>query len=302
MRRIKAAEGILLSERTGELEAPQKENESDTNKSRETRNQPVDLLEQMFPDSAATHSKCSDKALQGFDGQLGPSYGTQMNEPAHPRQSDPNLQLTPMIAIPSSPNSETKLPLILETTSFGIKPLKITEPEAAKLLAWYQNHTSSKILQSYCPLSELITKAESGYEPYWLCYANDTYPLEGASNLLRDSSFDLLRGLAVFHIDPASQQKPRVTILHASTLEETKVPDLVRKLVEYIWKNVNCEEIRVELTHFMQEGRLAPCDVLKASFQGMKFRWKTLINDQQGKRVVVLGLARGAGDVFVNPR
>jgi hypothetical protein len=73
--------------------------------------------------------------------------------------------------------------------------------------------------------------------------------------------------------------------------------------VDYIWANVNCEEIRVCLLHYAQaEGKLAPYEMLKAAYQDLKFRWKKLVNDNQGGRAIELGLVRPPNTLVTNPR
>jgi len=56
--------------------------------------------------------------------------------------------------------------------------------------------------------------------------------------------------------------------------------------VAYIWKEILCNDIRVELYHFKDaEGNLKADLTLKAAYAKMTFRWKTLANDPvTGKR------------------
>jgi hypothetical protein len=57
------------------------------------------------------------------------------------------------------------------------------------------------------------------------------------------------RGLLVFYLDPASQIKKRVMILHASAVSPVELKVALDVYVKYIWENVNAEEIRVGLGH-----------------------------------------------------
>eukprot|EP00826_Nyctotherus_ovalis_P040508 TRINITY_DN4002_c0_g3_i1.p1 TRINITY_DN4002_c0_g3~~TRINITY_DN4002_c0_g3_i1.p1 ORF type:complete len:345 (+),score=64.62 TRINITY_DN4002_c0_g3_i1:1131-2165(+) len=171
------------------------------------------------------------------------------------------------------------------TEKSSLQPLKMKESEVQQFLERYTSVVSSKLIQSYCPLSELLEKAHSGYEPHWLSLTNNSS----------------IEGLAVFHLDPAGKSRARVTILHASTASEERLQSFLGELVSCIWENVNCEEIRVGLAHFSQaDGKLGPYTPLKAAYQQLHFRWKTLTNDEQGNRILILGLTRPSP--FLNPR
>ena len=191
--------------------------------------------------------------------------------------------------------------------SLLVQPLKVNDVELESILTWYKTQCSAPILKSFCELAKLLEKADSGYEPSWVCFVDSSYPKEGAKALLSAGKLEGIRGLAVFHLDPASQTRKRVFILHASTCTEAAEPTTLRtcvaKLVDYIWANVNCEEIRVGLTHLLQEdGKRAPYELLKSAFLALNFRWKTLINDQPDNRILVLGATRPLTTLFANPR
>ena len=189
----------------------------------------------------------------------------------------------------------------VEEKFLDIYPMKITDIIASKLLNWYAKKLPHNFTKSYCPLEKLIEKSQTGYNPIWLGYGEQETDF---NFVCKENTFTekKIKGLIVIHIDPASQLKPRILILHASILNEkaviTRLPDLLKKLMDYIWKNVNCDEVRVELSHFLQNGKLAPYEYLKTEFQNLKFRWKTLISDQQGNRMVVLGINRPEDKLF----
>jgi len=166
-----------------------------------------------------------------------------------------------------------------------LRPLGLNESEVEQFLKRYQTTISPMLIKSYCPLSELLEKAHSGYEPHWLCFTDNSS----------------IKGLAVFHLDPASKVKARVNILHASVTSESDLPNFLKELTNYIWENINCEEIRVGLAHITQDNdKPGPYSPLKVTYQQLNFRWKTLTNDEQGNRILILGLQRSLP--FSNPR
>lgn len=180
---------------------------------------------------------------------------------------------------------------------FELRPLKVKDVDACRLTAWYGTKVSSSFARSYCSLESLLEKSRDGNNSLWLGYSAD----ETAFNLIdkREDEFNL-DGFAVICIDPSSQLRARVLILHASVLkdESKNLPKLLQKLTDYVWANVNCDEIRVELFHFMQDDKLGPYELLKSEYQRLRFKWKTLISDQEGSRVLILGINRPEGKIF----
>ena len=85
--------------------------------------------------------------------------------------------------------------------------------------------------------------------------------------------------------------------------EKSGLNDFLKELIEYIWENVNCEEIRVGISHIEQEkDKYSPYMPLKSAYQGLNFKWKTLTNGEDGKRILILGLSRPNTIIFNNPR
>ncbi len=208
-------------------------------------------------------------------------------EPEKSAKKDP-AQWQPEI---SADSMKPKQPLA------GLCPLGIREGEVAAFLQEYQRHVSDKLVQSYVPCAELLEKSMTGYEPCWVCLKDFSV---GAGK----SPYENVKGLAVFHVDPTSKLRVRVNILHASVAESAgPVKEFLQKVVDYVWANVNCEEIRVGLAHIEQAGeKYVPYEPLKNAYQELQFRWKTLTNDEEGKRILVLGLSRPATKPFANPR
>jgi len=176
-----------------------------------------------------------------------------------------------------------------EDEKLVLRPLRMKESEIKGFLEHYQKKISKQLLESYSPFSELLETSFSGYEPYWLC--------------LIDKDKFSIKGLAVFHLDPESKIRSRVMILHASVTVEENLNDFLKELINFIWANVNCEEIRVGIVHIEQDNtKSAPYLPLKTAYQNLSFKWKTLANDENGKRVLILGLNRPITEQFLNPR
>eukprot|EP00826_Nyctotherus_ovalis_P016406 TRINITY_DN14745_c0_g5_i1.p1 TRINITY_DN14745_c0_g5~~TRINITY_DN14745_c0_g5_i1.p1 ORF type:complete len:284 (-),score=71.23 TRINITY_DN14745_c0_g5_i1:95-946(-) len=186
-------------------------------------------------------------------------------------------------------NDKVELKEDAEESGLVLRPLGMKESEVNEFLGRYQSTVPKQLLESYSPCSELLEASLSGYEPYWLCLA--------------DKNQSAIKGLAVFHLDSEAKLKSRVMILHASVTDEENLSTFLKDLVTFIWRNVNCEEIRVGIAHIEQENsKCAPYLPLKTAYQALNFRWKTLANNENGKRTLILGLGRQSTDSFLNPR
>lgn len=181
------------------------------------------------------------------------------------------------------------------------KPMLDTSNEAAKLLKWYAGKLSEDCAKSFCPLEKLVEESQRGCNSIWLCYGSEKWDTKNASALISGGDMeDKILGLAVLSVDCVSQAKSRVRIVHVSSIKG-EIGVLLKELTDYIWSNINCDEIRVELAHYMQGDKLLPCASLKREFTSLNFRWKSLINVREG-RTDVLGLSRPEASPYTNPK
>lgn len=224
-----------------------------------------------------------------------PSTGRKEEEKSSTSLAAKNAKQSPKqnleISNPSIGNKEEPI----ETQKLNLFPIKIPEDELLPFLLQYQARVSPPLHQSYCPLTELLEKSQTGYTPYWLSYSYSD---------INSPDDQTIQGLAVFYIDPSCKARTRVSILHATVAgEESKFGEFLSELLAFIWKNVNCDEIRVGLAHIQQqEDKTIPYDPLKNAYQDLKFRWKTLSNDDQGNRILILGMNRPENAPYMNLR
>jgi len=176
-----------------------------------------------------------------------------------------------------------------------IKPLAIKESEAAEFIKNYIAKVPQKIIDSNPSVTDLLEKSLSGYEPYWICLTTPEYT---------PGALGLIKGLAVFHMDPTECKfKPTVKLLHASVIDEADIKFFIKEISDYIWANVNCDEILVELAHLAVEGgKPAAYEKLKVGYTSNKYRWKHLAKDDFQRMIQVMGLKRPADKPFANPR
>jgi hypothetical protein len=100
-----------------------------------------------------------------------------------------------------------------------------------------------------------------------------------------------MRGLLVFNQDSA--EATRVNLYHVSALDSNKLEEVLDLSLDYIWKMMHCNSIRISLHHFKQmsgsEEKMKVNDELKNMLKQRRFKWKTLKNETStGQRIEIL--------------
>ena len=75
-------------------------------------------------------------------------------------------------------------------------------------------------------------------------------------------------------------------IRHLSTLINNELPEALDLVCNFIWSDMPCDNVRVELYHFKDEtGKVNVDNFIKTTYSSKGFKWKTLTNDPvSGKR------------------
>ena len=101
-----------------------------------------------------------------------------------------------------------------------------------------------------------------------------------------------MRGLLIFNQD--SSDATRVNLYHVSALDDSgKLEEVLDLSLDYIWKMMHCNSIRISLHHFKQmsgsEEKMKVNDELKNMLKQRRFKWKTLKNETStGQRIEIL--------------
>ncbi len=107
------------------------------------------------------------------------------------------------------------------------------------------------------------------------------------------------------HQDHTASNEFRVYVRHLSATSMENYADVIQLCLTYIWENIYCQNIRIELLHLLQEnGRFQAEPEIKKLFASQGFKWKTLSNDPvTGLRAQVMQLNRFATTpAFQNPQ
>ena len=87
--------------------------------------------------------------------------------------------------------------------------------------------------------------------------------------------------------------KNRINIIQMSTTNRAGLEEAVRLCLDYIWQNTEAEELRIGLHHFEveEDGKktLKLDEEYRSVLKRFKFRWKQVISQAGGSRVLVMG-------------
>ena len=113
-------------------------------------------------------------------------------------------------------------------------------------------------------------------------------------------------GFAAFNFDFTVSNEFRCFVRALNIYDSARLQEAVELVLTHIWKNVYCNNIRIELFYQKEAetGKFNAVPEVKTAFQKNGFKWKTLNNDPvTGKRAQVMQANRFATTpAFENPR
>eukprot|EP00347_Sterkiella_histriomuscorum_P021246 403334687 len=164
-----------------------------------------------------------------------------------------------------------------EQVNFKLEPLGLKESEFPLMMKNYMSTLDVRMLQSFYDCDLLVQKQDNGYERHYLKLINEKTNQQ--------------EGIAIFNIDHTMQNEQRAFIRHVSTKNFSYLQQALTQVMDYIWKYVDCSNIRVEIYHQKDEasGKIQADPDIKNAFTKCGFKWKTLSNDPvTGKRAQVM--------------
>ena len=177
-----------------------------------------------------------------------------------------------------------------------LQPLKLHAAEFVDFCKDYYQKLVPEIRNSFYDPETLFKVMEAGYERHYL------------KIVAYHDGRKMAHGLACVNVDQNYRQGHRAFLRHVSVIRPELFPQALRLIIDFIWRRVQCEHIRLEQFHMKDpnnEKRLQVDPMLKEALKVEKFRWQSLINDpNSGKRSQLMQLmkpAEGAPD-FENPR
>ena len=92
--------------------------------------------------------------------------------------------------------------------------------------------------------------------------------------------------------------KIRINILQMSVSNRDGLEEAMKLCLDYIWKYTNAEEVRIGIHHFEVEEKgkevLKVDEEYKSCLKRFKFKWKQIISNAGGTRILVMGANRPA--------
>lgn len=158
----------------------------------------------------------------------------------------------------------------------SVKPIDLYEDEVEQYLKLYLGQLDQSMRNSF--LSEpkaLLERANMGQDPVWF-------------ELLEGKELEKKVGLAVAHVDNTVFTTRRMVILHFTSEDRERYQEFLGKFVEHLWKNDECNEIKISLYYLEdQNSNLGADKHLQECIKKLGFRWKQLTNDKYtGKRYI----------------
>lgn len=106
-----------------------------------------------------------------------------------------------------------------------------------------------------------------------------------------------VEGMLCVNIDHTRQSEFGAYIRHFSVVDRTEFSKALDMALDYIWKNLYADTVRIDLYHFEHDGKLQTDQQLKAALIMEKkgFKWKSLINKDGGSRFQIMQMSKPAG-------
>lgn len=168
----------------------------------------------------------------------------------------------------------------VDSDAYRVEPLELKEKRALEFLDFYNQKCDKNMRRTFGVTTEVLKAAKMGLRPTWI--------------QLRKGSKDA--GLLIFNKDANVQNKNRYNILQMSVTHRSGLEEAIRLCLNYIWKNTDAEELRIGLHHFEveEEGKIKSKvdEEYKSCLKRFNFRWKQMISEVGGKRILAMGLDR----------
>ena len=120
---------------------------------------------------------------------------------------------------------------------------------------------------------------------------------------VRGEAAGALAGLAMFNVDPSIHARVRLNLHHVSTARREDFASALSLTMDYIWRCVYCDEVRVALTHVKNaEGKPVVDAEVRECLKNALFRWKTLTNEDGVRKLIMAAERKAAAVAFENPR
>ena len=153
------------------------------------------------------------------------------------------------------------------TENLELVPMAYTHDQLQQKFDEFYSKLPHGVLKSNHHAEYVLEKMREGYHGHYL--------------FLVEPGTTLVYGMACLNYDQSVAGSFRAYIRQLSTINAACMPLALEKTVEYIWKHMPCEHVRVELLHIKDEetGKTAADVDVKTCFTSKGFRWKTLTND-----------------------
>ena len=102
-----------------------------------------------------------------------------------------------------------------------------------------------------------------------------------------------IQGLVIFNQESNSAKMQgkasnKIVLQHISAIQKADVEILFDQALEFLWKYSHCHAIRLNLSHVKYpDGSIKADPEIKAILKLKKFKWKTVVNDVNGRSEIL---------------
>ena len=163
---------------------------------------------------------------------------------------------------------------------------RLREADYEEQVGKYLLRLDCHIRESFAPLQQLVESSLEGFDLHVMTIVDKG----------QDPTAENINGLIIFNQESNSfkaltgTSTLKINLHHVSSVCEEHFDFVFDQALEYIWKHTHCSAIRLTLYHIKDtEGKLKANPKMKILLKSRKFRWKTVINDNEtGHRSEIL--------------
>ena len=224
--------------------------------------------------------------------QYGVNYGRQSNEEGTiisknsgfiKEQIPPDIQELPQVI--------EAMQSFKDASPFTLVGWSMKESLYKQNISKYLERLDVEQRESFAPIDKLIESSLNGYDLHILVMKHLTD--------LSKNDASSIQGLVIFNQESNTSKvngKPssKIILHHISTVKKENRDFIFDQALDFIWKYSHCDAIRMNLYHIKnpESGQMKADPEIKAILKVKKFKWKTVINDQNtGMRSEILEVA-----------
>jgi hypothetical protein len=152
-----------------------------------------------------------------------------------------------------------------DDVSYTLSHVKIPDQEFVRFFDDYLAKLDDSQRASFSGSRDTLKTMKRGYEMHVMKFGKKLGSIDG---------------MLCVNIDHTREREFGAYIRHFSMVDRTQFEVGLQMALEYIWTNLYADNIRIDLYHFKEDGKMGTDTQLKAALiqERRGFKWKSLIN------------------------